>query len=93
MAQVEFNRIEKGLYLGESFDTSDRYIVWEIVDGVMDITGTYVDKKYGGKGLGSKLVYAAGDIALEEGLKIKPTCPFAEVVLKRKDKYREHLVD
>ena len=47
------------------------------------IDHTQVDEKLAGQGIGEQLVQAAVQYARENGLKIKPLCPYARKVLER----------
>ena len=69
------------------------YITWDFPEeNLMDIKSTYVDERYRAQNIGRKLVYKAADLALENNYHLKATCPFANVVLKRADKYKDILV-
>ena len=90
----KFKLANNGMYIGDSLESSDRYIKWTIDEDkqVLDIVSTYVDKQYGGQGLGSELVYAADDYARENNYQVKGTCPFAHTVIERSDKHRDLLI-
>lgn len=47
------------------------------------IDHTEVDEKYGGQGLGKRLVMAAVQFAREKNLKIIPLCPYAKSVFDK----------
>lgn len=47
------------------------------------IDHTEVDEKYGGQGLGKRLVMAAVEFAREKNLKIIPLCPYAKSVFDK----------
>lgn len=48
------------------------------------IDHTEVNDVFKGQGVGYKLVEAAVDFARKSGIKIKPLCPFANAVFKKK---------
>lgn len=48
----------------------------------MTIDHTEVDPKLGGQGIGRKLVEAGVEFARNNGLKIKPLCPYARKVIE-----------
>lgn len=50
------------------------------------IDHTEVHDVFKGQGVGYKLVEAAVDFARTKGIKIKPLCPFANAVFKKKGK-------
>ena len=49
----------------------------------MTIDHTEVDEKLRGEGVGEDLVKAAVEYARENGLKVKPSCPYARKVIER----------
>lgn len=53
-------------------------ITFPVCDGVADITHTFVDKCLRGQGVAGQLVEAAAAQIRAAGLKIKPTCSYAE---------------
>ena len=57
--------------------------------GSFTIDHTLVDKEYGGKGLGTKLVDAAAEHARTSGKKVRALCPFAKRVLERSAAYAD----
>ena len=58
---------------------------FNIQDGIMTITHTRAFEE--GRGVGRGLVETAGDYALQQGLRVRPTCAYANVVMKRSSKY------
>ena len=57
------------------------------------IDHTQVDEKLAGQGIGEQLIAAAVQYARENGLKIKPFCPYARKVLERNPEYHDVLVE
>ena len=72
-----FEALEDGQKVG--------HIDFNIVNGVMKITHTEVDKKYSGKGIATELVKIAVEYARHKNLKVKPLCSLASHVLKKDD--------
>jgi predicted GNAT family acetyltransferase len=64
-----------------------------IKDGVMNIYHTEVSEQLHGKHMGDKLVEAGVNFALENHLKVLPTCTFARSVFNRVKAYRDVLVE
>ena len=60
------------------------HLSYELVDKVLDLQHTVVDRARREEGLGGRLAEAALQHAREEGLRVRPTCPFL------KDYLREH---
>ena len=60
-------------------------------DGTMTIDHTEVDEKLRGEGVGEDMVRAAVDYARENGLKIKPACPYARKVIEETPELRDVL--
>ena len=81
----------------EDFGQKGRFVIYE--DGVFAGEMTYtwagpnkfiidhtgVEKAFGGKGFGKKLVLKAVDFAREKELKILPLCPFAKAEFDKND--------
>lgn len=53
-------------------------------DGSIDILHTIVPPAIEGRGIASRLVGAAYDYAVQNGLTFKATCPYAAIWLQRK---------
>ena len=53
------------------------------VGDTMTIDHTEIDEKLRGEGIGEDMVRAAVDYAREQGLKVKPVCPYAKKVIER----------
>ncbi|HET9715132.1 MAG TPA: GNAT family N-acetyltransferase [Pseudolabrys sp.] len=56
-------------------------------DGVLTILHTEVPKALEGRGIGSALIRGVLDKAGEEGLKVRPVCPFAKAFMDRHPEY------
>lgn len=52
---------------------------------------TAVEKEYGGRGIGSKLVECLVENARKEGVKIHPVCSFVKTEFDKKEEYRDLL--
>jgi len=64
-------------------DKINPYVDYERKEDLLDITHTIVPKDLEGRGLGSLLVKAAFQYAMENGLKRRASCSFAALWLKR----------
>jgi uncharacterized protein len=62
-------------------DVDAGYLSYEIRNGAFDIQHTVVYPQFRGKGLGQVLVEEAVGFAKGEGLKIVPTCSYAEHII------------
>lgn len=66
------------------------YIDYGIKDGVMDLPHTKVFPEFEAQGIGSKLVQQSLDMIREEGgIKVKPTCPFIDIWIRRHKDYQD----
>ncbi len=71
-------------YTTEGFTCRVNYT---ITGDIFDIRSTFVPDQLRGKGIAAQLVKAACDYARKNGLKIKPTCSYADLWLKRHKGY------
>ena len=69
------------------------YIDYEIDGNVIDLPHTLVFPEFEGQGVGSALTKQTLDMIreMEGDLKVKPTCPFIDVYIKRHKKYQDLL--
>lgn len=68
------------------------YIDYTITDDVIDLPHTKVFPEFEGQGVGSALVKQTLDQIREIGdLKVKPTCPFIDIWIKRHKDYHNLL--
>ncbi|MCO5214786.1 MAG: N-acetyltransferase [Thermomicrobiales bacterium] len=68
------------------------FIDYTITDDVIDLPHTKVFPEFEGQGVGSALVRQTLDQIREIGdLKVKPTCPFIEIWIKRHKDYHDLL--
>ena len=81
---MEFSKLVKGFEVSEEGHKIG-HIEFNIVNGVMKITHTEVDKKHSGKGIATELVRIAVEYARHKNLKVKPLCSLASHVLKKDD--------
>ena len=86
---MEFSKLVKGFEVSEEGHKIG-HIEFNIVNGVMKITHTEVDKEHSGKGIATELVKIAVEYARHKNLKVKPLCLLASHVLK-KDNYSDIL--
>lgn len=60
------------------------------VDGrLMTIDHTEVSEKLRGRGIGEELVERAVNFARENGMKIKPVCPYTRKIMERTSEYQD----
>lgn len=62
-------------------------------NGIMVIDHTETRQELEGKGLATKLVKKSVEFARQQGLKIDPLCPFAEVQFDRNKDFQDVRVD
>ena len=55
---------------------------------VLDFYSTWTPPALRGKGLAAEVVKAGFDFAREEGLSVRPTCPYVDTFLRRHPRYR-----
>ena len=68
------------------------FIDYTITDDVIDLPHTKVFPEFEGQGVGSALVRQTLDQIREIGdLKVKPTCPFIDIWIKRHKDYHDLL--
>lgn len=60
-------------------------------DNIITVDHTEVDPKLEGQNVGRELVAAVVDYARENGLKIKPACPYAKKVIDSTPEYQDVL--
>ena len=58
----------------------------------LEICHTFIPTSLKGRGIGSKIVTYAIDLAEQEHLKIKTSCPFADSYFENNPKYKSYLV-
>lgn len=81
---MEINELVKGFEASENGQKIG-HVEFNIVNGIMKITHTEVDKNHTGKGIGIELVKTAVEYARHKNLKVKPLCSYASHVLKKDD--------
>ena len=57
------------------------------------VTHTEIDNRYGGQGLGKRLVQKVAEYAKQENKTIIAECSYAKKVLERDEKFKSLLVD
>ncbi len=95
MLTYTFDHDEKGGYfeISESGVKAGKMtFVWE-GDGKIAIDHTYVMDGFNGKGIGKALVLYGAQFAEENGLKIRPVCPYAHKVLHDNRHFSEILYE
>ena len=63
------------------------YVDYALDGGTMEILHTIVPDAIGGRGIAGQLVRAALDHARAEGLRVRPTCPYADAWMRRHPDY------
>ena len=70
-------------------DGQTGYVEYELADQVMTITHTVVPSAIGGRGIAGALVQAALDHARGAGLKVVPTCSYADAWMTKHPEYED----
>lgn len=65
------------------------HVVYEIMDGSLNIAHTFVPRPIENRGIAAALVKAAYSFALEENLKSMATCSYANMWLSRHPEYQK----
>ena len=65
---------------------------FKIENQMISYTHTEIDPRFGGKGLGSRLIKEALDEALEQNLEVAPYCSFVSAYIKKSGEKYLHLV-
>ena len=65
---------------------------FKIENQMISYTHTEIDPRFGGKGLGSRLIKEALDEALEQNLEVAPHCSFVSAYIKKSGEKYLHLV-
>lgn len=69
-------------------DGHEGYVDYALDEGTMEILHTIVPDAIGGRGIAGQLVRAALDHARAEGLRVRPTCPYADAWMRRHPDYQ-----
>ena len=69
------------------------FLVYRSRKGLLALTHTEVEERFGGRGLGGRLARFALDQAREQGLAVLPFCPFVNEWIKRHPGYEELVPD
>lgn len=71
------------------------YIDYTVDGKVMDLPHTLVFPEYEGQGVASKLTRQALDMirAMDDEMRVTPTCPFISVWIKRHSEYEDMLAE
>ena len=76
---MDFKREKNRIYAeDEKENTIGEVTFYEIEKGKYNIDHTFVENKFRGQGIGSKLVEEAVKELTEKGAEIEATCPFAQ---------------
>jgi predicted GNAT family acetyltransferase len=69
------------------------FLVYRSRKGLLALTHTEVEERFGGRGLGGRLARFALDQAREQGLAVLPFCPFVNEWIKRHPGYEDLVPD
>jgi predicted GNAT family acetyltransferase len=69
------------------------FLVYRSRKGLLALTHTEVEERFGGRGLGGRLARFAPDQAREQGLAVLPFCPFVNEWIKRHPEYVDLVPD
>jgi predicted GNAT family acetyltransferase len=87
MSETIDNKIEQRYELAVDGHTAVSY--YKVTDGVVTFMHTEVPAELGGKGVGSKLIAGALDLARADGLKVVARCPFVKAFLDKHPEYKD----
>ena len=62
---------------------------YAVSDGVATMPHTVVEKAFDGQGLGGRLARFALDTVREQGLKVRPLCPFIRSYIDKHEEYAD----
>ena len=65
---------------------------YKVSNQMISYTHTEIDTRFGGQGLGSKLIKEVLDEALEQNLEVAPYCSFVSAYIKKNSEKYLHLV-
>ena len=65
------------------------FVSYRTKPGVIEYVHTEVRDEFEGHGLGSRLAAAALDHAREQGLSVRPTCPFIRAYIEEHEQYAD----
>ena len=68
------------------------FVEYKVSNQMISYTHTEIDPRFGGKGLGSKLIKEVLDEALEQTLEVAPYCSFVSAYIKKSGEKYLHLV-
>ncbi len=78
---------EEGKRFTLHINSHNAILDYQLRDGDMVFTHTYVPKELEGRGIGSALAKYALDYAVEHKYKIVPICPFIKTYIERHSEY------
>ena len=73
-------------------DTLAGLVAYSRTDDLVVFLHTEVDDNFAGRGVGSALAQAALDAAREQGLRVRPDCPFISEWISRHPDYEDLVV-
>lgn len=90
MTDIQHNENDsRGIFYMKEADKKIAELTYSIKENVMTIDHTEVNRDQEGKGLGTKLVTKSYEFAKENGRKIDPLCPFAEVLFDQNESWSD----
>ena len=83
--QIEFEETPSGarFFIPGQTDGREAELVFVVRDGVWDAVSTFVPPSQRGQGVAAKLVDRLIAEARDQGMKIRPTCPYIKVKFDR----------
>ena len=87
MSEIINNRTKQRYELAVDGYTAVSY--YKVADGIVTFMHTEVPAELGGKGIGSKLIAGALDLARVDGLKVVALCPFVKAFLDKHPDYQD----
>lgn len=90
MTDIQHNENDsRGIFYMKEADKKIAELTYSIKENVMTIDHTEVNRDQEGKGLGTQLVTKSYEFAKENGRKIDPLCPFAEVLFDQNESWSD----
>lgn len=74
-------------------DAGEAELVYRRDDGTADFRSTFVPPEHRNQGIGERIVLEGLRWARDEGIRVKPTCPFVSSVLEENPEFQELVAD
>ena len=90
--ELKFNTDNNLIYIGNNENEKEAYVSFSIVDNsLLTIRHIYVDSKFRGQGISSKLLITLVNYAQENNFKIRSMCGYSSSWLAKHEEY-SHLL-